>query len=207
MADSPPTGLPPTGQDADSRLLERQIDSELAWRGGFLEVRRDRVRLPDGRESVREYVVHPGAAVMVPIFPDQRILVERQFRYAVRATFVEMPAGKIDKGETSFQTARRELLEETGYEAREWAFLTRLHPAIGFATEVMDVFLCRDLVQAGRQQLDAGEFVELEFVTLGWLIDELRAGRLSDVKTQIVTFWLDRLFSGAWPWPDFDRQD
>ena len=191
--------------DDDSRLVEHRIDSELAWRGGFLEVRRDRVRLPDGRESVREYVVHPGAAVMVPIFPDQRILVERQFRYPVGATFVEMPAGKIDKGETPLQTARRELLEETAYVAREWAWLTRLHPAIGFASEVMDVFLCHDLVHAGRQQLDAGELVELELVTLGWLIDELRAGRLSDVKTQIVTFWLDRLFSGAWPWPEFER--
>jgi ADP-ribose pyrophosphatase len=190
---------------ADSRrsLVEERIDSELAWRGRFLEVRRDRVRLPDGSESAREFVVHPGAAAMVPIFPDERVLVERQFRYPVGDTFIEIPAGKIDAGERTIDTARRELVEETGYEAREWAFLTRLHPAIGFATEVMDVFLCRDLVQVG-QKLDQGEFVEIELVTLGWLIDELRAGRLSDVKTQIAVFWLERLFSGAWPWPAFE---
>jgi ADP-ribose pyrophosphatase len=187
-------------------LTEHQLDSESVWSGRFLQVRRDRARLPDGSESTREYIVHPGAAAMVPIFPDERILIVRQYRYPVRAIFTEIPAGKIDAGETPLETARRELLEETGYSAREWAFLTRLHPAIGFATEVMDVFLCRDLVHT-EQQLDAGEFVELELVTLGWLIDQLRSGRLSDVKTQIVTFWLDRLFSGAWEWPAFARHD
>lgn len=187
-------------------LTEHQLHSEPVWSGRFLQVRCDRVRLPDGSESTREYIVHPGAAAMVPIFPDERILIERQYRYPVRATFTEIPAGKIDAGETAFETARRELREETGYSAREWAFLTRLHPAIGFATEVMDVFLCRDLVHTS-QELDAGEFIELELVRLGWLIDELRAGRLSDVKTQIVTFWLDRLFSGAWAWPAFERHD
>lgn len=185
-------------------LTEHPLDSAPAWSGRFLQVRCDRVRLPDGSESTREYVVHPGAAAMVPIFPDERILIERQYRYPVRATFTEIPAGKIDAGETAIETAQRELREETGYSAREWAYLTRLHPAIGFATEVMDVFLCRDLDHTG-QELDDEEFVEIELVTLGWLIDELRAGRLSDVKTQVVTFWLDRLFSGAWPWPAFER--
>lgn len=185
-------------------LRETRLDSELVYDGRFLQMRRDRVRLPDGSESTREYIVHPGAATMVPIFPDERILVERQYRYPVGLTMIEMPAGKIDPGETPIQTARRELVEETGYEAAEWAFLTRLHPAIGFATEVMDVFLCRDLVQTGHRP-DDDEFLEIEIVTLGWLVDELRAGRLSDVKTQIATFWLERLFSGAWPWPAFER--
>ena len=141
---------------------------------------------------------------MVPIFPDQRILIERQFRYPLRRTFIEIPAGKIDPGETSLQTAQRELVEETGYRAAEWAFLTQLNPAIGFADEVMDVYLCRDLTQT-EQKLDDEEFLELELVTLGWLIDELRAGRLTDVKTQITAFWLDKLFSGQWSWPAFQR--
>jgi ADP-ribose pyrophosphatase len=119
---------------------------------------------------------------------------------------IEMPAGKIDPGETALQTARRELVEETGYLAREWAFLTRLHPAIGFATEVMDLFLCRDL-EATEHSPDEDEFLEIEIVPFGWLVDELRAGRLTDVKTQIATFWLERMFSGAWPWPEFERQE
>lgn len=187
-------------------LRETRIDSEVVFQGGFLRVHRDRVRLPDGQSTTREYVVHPGAAAMVPVFADQRVLVERQFRYPVGATFVEVPAGKLDAGETALQTARRELAEETGYRAREWALLTRLHTAIGFSDEAIDVFLCRDLEHAG-QRLDDGEFLEIEIVTLGWLVDELRAGRLTDVKTQIAVFWLERLYSGAWPWPAFERHD
>lgn len=186
-----------------SHLKETELSSELVYQGAFLKVRKDRVRMPDGSESGREYVMHPGAAAMVPLLPDGRILVERQYRYPLRCAFVEIPAGKLDPGEGSLQTARRELIEETGYEARQWAFLTRIHPAIGFSDEILDIFLCRDLVHVGRD-LDQGEFLEVETVTLGWMMDELRAGRLSDVKTQIAVHWLERIVSGQWPWPAFD---
>jgi ADP-ribose pyrophosphatase len=140
---------------------------------------------------------------MVPIFPDGRVLIERQFRYPLRAEFIEIPAGKLDPGESSLQTARRELLEETGYRAAQWAFLTTIHPAIGFADERLDIFLCRELEHVGRQ-LDDGEFLEIDIVTLGWLMDELRAGRLTDVKTQIAVHWLERIVEGRWAWPAFD---
>lgn len=183
-------------------LTETTHSSELAYEGHFLKVRKDVAELPDGQKSLREYILHPGAAAMVPLFDDGRILVERQFRYPLRQTFVEIPAGKLDAGETSLQTARRELIEETGYRANEWAFLTAIHPAIGFADERIDIYLCRDLVQA-EQSLDDGELVELDIVTLGWLMDEIRAGRLTDVKTQIAAQWLDRMVSGQWPWPEF----
>ena len=187
-------------------LREVELASEVVYEGVFLKLRRDRARMPDGAERVREYVVHPGASAMVPIFPDGSVLVERQFRYPLREVFVEIPAGKLDPGETPLQTARRELVEETGYTAAQWAHLTRIHPAIGFATEVIDIFLCRELTQVGRE-LDHGEFVDIDIVTLGWLMDELRAGRLTDVKTQIAVQWLDRIQSGQWPWPEFRRED
>jgi ADP-ribose pyrophosphatase len=185
-----------------SKLEETPIDSERVYEGGFLKINRDRVRLPDGSQSVREYVVHPGAAVMVPLLDDGRILIERQYRYPLHREFVEVPAGKRDEGEDFLATAQRELLEETGYVAAQWARMTTLHPAIGFATEEMEVWLCRDLRHEG-QRLDDHEFLEIEAVSLDWMLAEVFAGRITDVKTQIVTFWLERFRSGAWPWPEF----
>jgi ADP-ribose pyrophosphatase len=187
---------------APRNLTETMLESELVYEGKFLKLRKDKASLPDGSIGSREYIVHPGAAAMVPLFDDGRVLIERQFRYPLKREFVEIPAGKIDAGETSLQTAQRELVEETGYQAGLWAHMTRIHPAIGFADELIDIYLCKDLVKT-KQKLDAGEFVELEIVTLAWLMDELRSGRLTDVKTQISTLWLDNLFSGRWEWPTF----
>lgn len=184
-------------------LSETTIGTDPVFRGNFLAVNRDVARLPDGSTSTREYVLHPGASAMIPIADDERILVERQFRYAMNRVYLEIPAGKVDPGETSIQTARRELLEETGYEAGRWAFLTQVHPAIGFSNELMDLFIARDLVQR-VQKLDHEEFLELEWVTLGRLLDDIRAGRLPDSKTQIAVHWLEKLYSGAWAWPAFD---
>lgn len=190
---------------ADARdLSERRLASETVFKGVFLELRRDRARMPDGREAIREYVVHPGAAAMVPLFDDGTILIERQFRYPLGRSFVEIPAGKLDPGETSLQTARRELLEETGYRAREWALLTTIHPAIGFADEAIDIYLCRGLEPVGETALDDGEFVEIDRVSLEWLEAELRAGRLTDVKTQIAVHWLRDLYEQRVPWPRFE---
>lgn len=187
-------------------LSETTLARDVVYQGRFLHVRRDTVRLPDGGQSVREYIVHPGASAMVPFDSEGRILVEWQYRYARRQHFVEIPAGKLDPGEGFLDAARRELVEETGYSAREWAPLTTIHPAIGFADEQIEIFLCRDLEQH-QARPDPGEFVDVRFVTLGWLMDELRAGRLTDVKTQIAVHWVERIVSGVWPWPAFQRID
>lgn len=184
-------------------LAESTLEREVVYQGKFLKLRRDVARLPDGSTNSREFVVHPGAAAMVPIADDGRILVERQFRYGPGRVYVEIPAGKIDPGEDSLTTARRELIEETGYEAASWAWLTTIHPAIGFSNEVMDIYLARDLKQVPRD-LDSGEFVEIEWVTLGWLVDELRAHRLLDVKTQLAVHWVQMFDEGKLPWPAFD---
>ena len=184
-------------------LEETTVEAEVAWQGAFLRVRKDKARLPDGSVHGREWIVHPGAAAMLALGDDGRVLVERQYRYSMQRVYVEIPAGKIDPGETSLQTAQRELLEETGHVAREWGFLTQLHPAIGFSNEVMDVYVARGLEARADRSLDHGELLEIDWVTVGWLVDELRAGRLPDVKTHIAVMHLQRMVEGAWPWPAF----
>ncbi|HYF59974.1 MAG TPA: NUDIX hydrolase [Burkholderiaceae bacterium] len=185
------------------RLKETTVDTELAWSGAFLRVRKDRARLPDGSIHGREWVEHPGAAAVLALGDDGRVLVERQWRYAMGRAYLEIPAGKIDPGETTLQTARRELLEETGYVAREWALLTQLHPAIGFSNEVMDVFVARGLELRQATALDHGELLEIEWMTLDDLLAELAAGRVPDVKTHIAVLHLQRMVRGLAPWPAF----
>ena len=185
-------------------LQETTVESELVYQGLFLKVRRDKARLPDGSIHGREWVVHPGASAILALADDGRVLIERQFRYAMQQVYVEIPAGKIDPGETPLQTARRELLEETGYTAKQWALLTRIHPAIGFTNEIIDIFVARELGARETRKLDHGELLEIDWVSVGWLVDELRAGRLPDVKTQISVMHLQRMVDGDWPWPTFD---
>ena len=187
----------------DRHLEETTVDSRLVYQGVFLRVRRDLARLPDGSEHAREWVMHPGAAAMLALGDDGRVLMVRQWRYAMRRAYLEIPAGKIDPGESSLQTAQRELLEETGHVARQWALLTQIHPAIGFSNELIDIYLARGLGTAARPTPDHGELIDVEWRTLGELVDEVRAGRLPDVKTQIAVLHLQRLVDGDWPWPAF----
>ncbi len=202
-ADDIPDHIDPAQRAQYPGLAERTLSRELVFQGRFLKVRRDLAELPNGSTSTREFIMHPGAAAMIAIDTDERILIERQFRYAPGRVYLELPAGKRDPGETTFETAKRELIEETGYRAHRWAHLTTIHPAIGFADEVMDIYLARDLEKVERN-LDEEEFVEIEWVTLGWLMDKLRSGQLYDVKIQLAAHWLDRLYRGEWPWPAFD---
>lgn len=178
-------------------LTETRIDGELAYDGHFLKIQRDNIALPDGRHSVREYVLHPGATVILPVFDDGRVLLERQYRYPLGQAFIEFPAGKIDRNEDPLATARRELLEETGYTASDWQFVCKIHNAIAYSDEYLDIYLARGL-QAGTQQLDEGEFLELFTATVDELLQWIREGKVTDVKTIIGAFWLDKLRSGNW---------
>ena len=183
--------------DDDKHLVERRTGGKTLLEG-FLEVRRDDVELPDGSHATREYIAHPGAVAVIPLLDDGRLVLVRQFRYAIGRTIVELPAGKLDAGESTLACARRELREETGYTASEWAFACEIHNAAAYSTESIWLYFARGLV-AGEQRLDAGEFVEVVEMTEAEL-DALAAGTgLPDVKTRIGLHWLQRWRAGAWP--------
>jgi ADP-ribose pyrophosphatase len=178
-------------------LKETRIDGETAYNGHFLKVERDRIRLPDGSETHREFIRHPGAVVILPLLDDGRVLLERQFRYPNDRVFIEFPAGKIDPGEASLECAKRELLEETGYTATDWHFVCTIHNAIAYSDEHLDLFLARGLT-AGEAKLDDGEFLETFTATVPELLEMVKRGEITDVKTVIGSFWLDKFASGAW---------
>ncbi|MCK6405090.1 MAG: NUDIX hydrolase [Rhodocyclaceae bacterium] len=181
-----------------THLHEEQLDSEQVFKGVLLDVRRDRVRLPDGGESVREYVVHPGAVVVIGVLDDGKLLFENQFRYPLQRDFLELPAGKIDAGEAIETTARRELLEETGYEAGEWRYLGVMHPCIGYSDERIEIFLARQLRKIAEPSLDHNEFLDVLSLSLEEAVLAIREGRLTDAKTVTALFWAEKVLSGAW---------
>ena len=190
---------------SDSHLREHGLGGVVLSRSSFLELRRDDVRLPDGSLATREYVVHPGAVAIVPLLDDGRLVLERQFRYPVGKVLLEFPAGKIDPGEDTLACAQRELLEETGYHAREWARAGVVHNAAAYSTEGIEIWFARGL-SAGIQRLDVGEFLELCLLSEAELEQCAASGELSDVKTLIGLLWLQKWRAGLWPlhWVDAD---
>jgi ADP-ribose pyrophosphatase len=173
-------------------LTEHFVSGEQVFDGKLLKVHRDRVRLPDGSEGTREYIRHPGAVAIVPLFDDGRVLLERQFRYPHRREFIEVPAGKVDPGEPHLETAKRELLEETGYAAQEWTRLGVIHTAIAYTDEAIELFTARKLTLSQRK-LDAGEFLEVFSVPLDEAVQMIRDGRITDTKTVSALLWVATL--------------
>jgi len=172
-----------------SKLKEERISGAVVYAGGFLDVRKDVVRLPDGSEGTREYIHHPGAVLIVPLFPDGRVLLERQYRYPQGREFIEVPAGKRDAGEAPLQTARRELLEETGYVASDWKHIGVFHTAIAYSDEGIEMFVARGL-EKREAKLDAGEFLEIFDLPLAEAFEMIRDGRITDAKTVAALLWV-----------------
>ncbi len=181
----------------DLQLTETRIDGEIAYDGGFLKLACDQVRLPNDAIASREYILHPGAVVILPLLDDGRVLLERQFRYPLGRVFIEFPAGKIDPGEDILACAKRELQEETGYTASDWQFVTTIHNAIAYSDEHLELFVARGLV-AGPSKLDEGEFLETFTATVPEMLEMVRRGEITDVKTIIGAFWLEKIVAGTW---------
>ncbi|MBD8050689.1 NUDIX domain-containing protein [Limnohabitans radicicola] len=187
---------------SDEHLIEQSLERQELFKGRFLHAFRDTVRLPDGGEATREYVVHPGAVVVVPLLQgpngQTRIVLERQYRYPVGQVMIELPAGKLDAGEDPLLCGQRELFEETGYRAHEWARAGQMHLAIAYSTEVIHIYFARGLT-SGERQLDQGEFLDVFSATPDELMAWCREGKVTDAKTLSCMVWLQNVLSGDWP--------
>jgi ADP-ribose pyrophosphatase len=182
---------------AVQNLTEETLSSDQVLQGHFLQVWRDRVRLPSGQAALREYIAHPGAVVVVAHLADGRILMERQYRYPLHRVMVELPAGKLDASEDPLLCARRELREETGYSARQWAYAGGMHNAIAYSNEIIHMFFARGLT-AGPQKLDEGEFLEVFALTLDELLLAAAQGQITDAKTLTALLWVQNVHAGRW---------
>jgi len=176
---------------------EKLVSSRTGYEGKLLTLKEDKVALPDGSTGTREYVLHQGAAMVIPLFEDGSVLLERQFRYPLHTHFLELPAGKIDPGEEPLATARRELLEETGYSAAQWRYLTRLYPCVGYSNERIELFVARELKHEGHPGED-GEFLECVQLGLDEALELVVAGEIGDSKTILGLLWADKLRKGEW---------
>ena len=163
-------------------FTEKRLTTRRVYRGVLLDVREDVVRLPGGRSARREYIRHPGAAAVVPFLGRDRVVLVRQFRYPAGRHFYEIPAGKIDKGETPLRTARRELREECGYVAGRWRALATIHPCIGYSDERIAIYVARRLAHVGHAP-DEDEHLEAIEMPLAKALRWVREGRITDVKT------------------------
>jgi len=181
----------------DLHLRETPVARTELLRGHFLHVVRDTVTLPSGRQTTREYVVHPGAVMVIGLLDDGGVVLERQYRHPLQSVLIEFPAGKRDPGEDSLTCARREFQEETGYSATEWALAGRLAPTVAYSDECIDIWFARGL-QLGERQLDEGEFLDVFQGTPEYLLKACRSGEIIDSKTLIGALWLQNVLSGAW---------
>ncbi len=203
MSRSPDEGLPDprpqTGdQDPYPQLREERLSGESVFQGRLLHVHLDRARAPDGHELTFEYTLHPGAAAVVPRLGDGRLVLERQWRYAMNRSFLEFPAGKLHPGEDPLLAIQRELAEETGYRARRWGRFGDMHPVIAYSTEVIHLFIAEDL-EPGPSAREPGECLEIELLSPEAFFAAIRRGEVTDSKTLSCALWLDRYLRGEWP--------
>lgn len=170
----------------DEDLIEKKLSSEDIFDGTLLNVKRDYVELPNGNKSVREWIKHPGAAAVLPVLPDGRMIFVRQYRYPIQQVTLEIPAGKLDAvDEEPLVCAKRELSEETGYEADKYHFLTKLATTVGFSNEFIYVYAA-DGLTPGKQHTDEDEFINVVLLTMDEAMAKVKSGEICDAKSIVA---------------------
>tara|TARA_B110001454_G_scaffold171291_1_gene162085 strand:- start:121768 stop:122340 length:573 start_codon:yes stop_codon:yes gene_type:complete len=182
---------------AEKDLIESKIATIAEQNPQFLRMQTDAVQLSNSQKVIREFVLHPGAALVIPEVKKGELLFVKQFRYPLKQIFLELPAGKIDKGETPLETAKRELKEEVGYVAKTMKYVTTIHPVIGYSDEVIHIYLARELKFVGDSP-DEGEFLIPQILTLKQAMMQIKRHKVTDVKTQIALFWYEKIIKGLW---------
>ena len=163
-------------------MIEKKIDGEVIYDGKIIRVERERVLCPNGRNSYREVVRHNGGAAILCITKDDRVLLERQFRYPYNEVIYEIPAGKLEKGEDPYQAALREFEEETGNKAESLEHLIDIYPTCGYSSEVIYLYLAKDYVKTNTN-FDVDEVIETEYIPLSDVLDMINSGKIKDAKT------------------------
>lgn len=166
----------------NSHLAEQKKHSEKIFTGELLHVFKDEAILPDSSTGRREWIQHPGACAVVPMFGNGDCVLIQQFRYPAQQLFWEVPAGKIDFSEDPLSTAKRELKEETGYRAEQWTYIGHFYPAIGYADEIIHIYLAEELTQ-GAQNTDTDEFLSIYRVSFKEVLNMIDSGEINDAKT------------------------
>ena len=163
-------------------LTEKTLSSQTMFDGRIIHVRRDVIELPNGKEAFREVVDHPGGVCVLALDGEDRVLIVSQYRYPYNKVLRELPAGKLERGEDPREAAIRELKEETGAEAGDFRSLGELYPSPGYCGEIIRMYLARDL-RFGETHLDEDEFLNLERIPFGTLVEQVLSGEIKDAKT------------------------
>lgn len=174
-------------------LTETQVSSRDIFKGFILDVKVDEIRQPDGNIGTRELIRHIGAVCVVPVTDDNKIIMEKQYRYPISMVIREIPAGKLDAAdEDRLEAAKRELREETGYTADEWINMGLYYPAPAYSDEKITMYLAKGL-HKGETDLDDDEFIEVIEVPIDELVEDIMSGNLTDGKTQVAILKAARL--------------
>ncbi|SFT34254.1 ADP-ribose pyrophosphatase [Selenomonas sp. GACV-9] len=176
----------------DEELVEKKLHSEAIFDGTLLHVRRDTVQLPNGNQATREFIEHPGASSVIPVFPNGDIILVKQYRYPIGRITLEVPAGKLDApDEDPLYCAKRELSEETGYEAAHFEKLTTIATTVGFSNEYIHMYMAEGLTP-GAQHPDEDEFINVVRLPLDEAVTMVLDGRIYDAKSAASILMLER---------------